>query len=113
MGLSYLDAYYYKLLLEVGFIEDVNNWITSIAENNDYLEGRYILSKVYINRIKLKVKKRRVHLRTLLFSILSCQIKNILIFSITGIKKQLCILGYATSEIFLTTIRKQFLILKK
>ena len=42
MQLSYLDAYYYKLLLEVGFIEDVNNWITSIAENNDYLEGIYL-----------------------------------------------------------------------
>ena len=42
MQLSYLDAYYYKLLLEVGFIEDVNNWITSIAENNECLEGIYL-----------------------------------------------------------------------
>lgn len=42
MQLSYLDAYYYKLLLEVGFIEDVNNLITSIAENNECLEGIYL-----------------------------------------------------------------------
>ena len=33
MKLSYLDACYYKLLLEVGFSEDVNNWILSLAEN--------------------------------------------------------------------------------
>lgn len=42
MQLSYLDAYYYKLLLEVGFSEDVNNWILSLAEKCDVLEGIYL-----------------------------------------------------------------------
>ena len=42
MKLSYLDAYFYKLLLEVGFVEDVNNWILSLAEECDVLEGIYL-----------------------------------------------------------------------
>ena len=42
MQLSYLDAYYYKLLLEVGFAEDVNKWILSFAENCDVLEGIFL-----------------------------------------------------------------------
>lgn len=42
MQLSYLDAYFYKLLLEVGFVEDVNNWISSLAEDCDVLEGIYL-----------------------------------------------------------------------
>ena len=42
MKLSYLDAYYYKLLLEVGFSEDVNNWILGLAEKCDVLEGIYL-----------------------------------------------------------------------
>lgn len=42
MQLSYLDAYYYKLLLEVGFSDDVNNWILSLAEKCDVLEGIYL-----------------------------------------------------------------------
>jgi len=39
MLLSYEDAYFYKILLQVGFIEEVNNWINSIAEKNESLEG--------------------------------------------------------------------------
>ena len=42
MQLSYLEAYYYKLLLEVGFVEDVNNWILSLAQECDVLEGIYL-----------------------------------------------------------------------
>ena len=42
MQLSYLDAYYYKLLLEVGFTEDVNSWILSLAEKCNVLEGIYL-----------------------------------------------------------------------
>lgn len=42
MQLSYLDAYYYKLLLQVGFSEDVNNWILSLAEKCDVLEVIYL-----------------------------------------------------------------------
>lgn len=42
MQLSYLDAYYYKLLLQVGFVEDVNNWILSLAQECDVLEGIYL-----------------------------------------------------------------------
>lgn len=42
MKLLYLDAYYYKLLFEVGFVEDVNNWILSLAQECDVLEGIYL-----------------------------------------------------------------------
>ena len=42
MELSYLDAYYYMLLLEVGFKEDVNNWINLIAEEKNSLDGIYL-----------------------------------------------------------------------
>ena len=42
MELSYLDEYYYMLLLEVGFKEDVNNWINLIAEEKNSLDGIYL-----------------------------------------------------------------------
>ena len=40
--LSYEDAYFYKLILQCGFYEEVNEWIDSIAVVNDSLEGIYL-----------------------------------------------------------------------
>ena len=40
--LSYEDAYFYKLILQCGFCEEVNEWIDSIAVVNDSLEGIYL-----------------------------------------------------------------------
>lgn len=37
--LSYEEAYFYKLLLQTGFEKDVNEFIDSILDNNDILEG--------------------------------------------------------------------------
>ena len=42
MNLSYIDAYYYLLLLKAGFEKEVTMWINSIAENSDTLEGIYL-----------------------------------------------------------------------
>ena len=42
MLLSYEDAYYYKLILQNGFHQEVNDWIDYIATNNDELEGIYL-----------------------------------------------------------------------
>lgn len=40
--LSYEEAYFYKLILQCGFYEEVNKWIDSIAVVNDSLEGIYL-----------------------------------------------------------------------
>ena len=42
MLLSYEDAYYYKLILQNGFYNEINDWIDYIATNNDELEGIYL-----------------------------------------------------------------------
>lgn len=39
MYITYEEAYFYKLLLQNGFVEEVDKWIEFIAVNNDYLEG--------------------------------------------------------------------------
>jgi len=51
MKLTYEDAYYYKLLLQLGFTKEVDNWILSIANNNKELEGIY-LDLVCANNLK-------------------------------------------------------------
>lgn len=38
MLISYEDAYFYKILLQTGFVEEVNQWIDNIANNNEKLE---------------------------------------------------------------------------
>lgn len=52
MKLSYEDAFFYKLILQGSFYQEVNEWIDNIASNNDLLEGIY-LDLVY-NQNKLK-----------------------------------------------------------
>lgn len=42
MLLSYEDAYYYKLLLQNGFYNDVNDFINDIANKNNTLEGIFL-----------------------------------------------------------------------
>lgn len=42
MLLSYEDAYFYKLILQNGFYNEINDWIDNIATNNDVLEGIYL-----------------------------------------------------------------------
>ena len=42
MLLSYEDACYYKLLMQAGFVDDVNKWINNIVNNNEILEGIYL-----------------------------------------------------------------------
>lgn len=42
MLLSYEDAYFYKLILQNGFYNEINDWIDNIATNNDELEGIYL-----------------------------------------------------------------------
>ena len=42
MLLSYEDLYFYKLILQGGFHQEVNEWIDNIATNNDVLEGIYL-----------------------------------------------------------------------
>lgn len=42
MLLSYEDACFYKLLMQAGFVDDVNKWITNIANDNETLEGIYL-----------------------------------------------------------------------
>ena len=39
MYITYEEAYFYKLLLENGFVGEVDQWIDNIAVNNDTLEG--------------------------------------------------------------------------
>ena len=39
MYITYEEAYFYKLLLENGFVEEVDQWIDNIAVNNDTLDG--------------------------------------------------------------------------
>jgi multiple sugar transport system ATP-binding protein len=55
MILSYEDAFFYKLLMQVGFEKEVNEWINNIANANETLEmvKRYLVSKrVEIKRIQ-------------------------------------------------------------
>ena len=42
MLLSYEDAYFYKLILQNGFYNEINDWIDNIATINDELEGIYL-----------------------------------------------------------------------
>ena len=46
MLLSYEDAYYYKLLLQNGFYNDVNDFINDIANKNNTLEAVERIKKI-------------------------------------------------------------------
>ena len=39
MLISYEEAYFYKLLLQNGFVKEVDKWIEFIAVNNEFLDG--------------------------------------------------------------------------